>query len=145
MKGTVLPVRAMKGHAGPEVSLHLFVNTMLGRVRVHLHTSVDLPQRMNDGCRGQTRQLSLHGGCVRRVAGGIGYCGKQDGYWRARQTVLLVHADEKRQAFRVSCSDRMGCANAFRMGSSNSSNKKYCARASLAFVAENILSADNTH
>jgi hypothetical protein len=52
------------------------------------------------------------------------------------KTVLLLHTDWKHQVFAVVCSERLECANAFRVGSSNPSlARRSCACASLASVA----------
>ena len=52
------------------------------------------------------------------------------------QAVLLMLTDWKHKAFGVACSERVHCANAFRMGISNSSfPTKSCRCASIAFSA----------
>ena len=53
--------------------------------------------------------------------------------------LLVATTDWKHQAFRVACSQRVHCANAFRRDSSNSSFKtKFDTRASTAFLARII-------
>lgn len=47
----------------------------------------------------------------------------------------LLHTDWKHQAFSVACSERVHCANAFRMCSSNLSHAVECARMSVALLA----------
>jgi hypothetical protein len=57
--------------------------------------------------------------------------GVNDCYWWARQAVLLLHTDWKRQAFRISCSERWHCANAFGVGSIKSYSPQRLAHAHL--------------
>jgi len=66
-------------------------------------------------------------------------------YWYERQIVLL-HTDRKHPAFRAAYSERVHCANAFRMSSTNSSlARKSCACRPIAFLEVFISwSADNT-
>ena len=68
--------------------------------------------------------------CMFTVAG-LNYC-----YWWERQTVLLLHTDEKHQEFRVACSEPVHCENAVRTCSSNQSfTRQTYACASIAFGA----------
>jgi hypothetical protein len=76
------------------------------------------------------------GGVVLARCGGLLAIG--GGCWPAigRSNRLFCHyTDWKHEACRVACSERVYCANAFRMGSSNSPFTTSCACASLAFLA----------
>ena len=53
-----------------------------------------------------------------------------------QETAILLCTNWKHQAFRVACTERAHCGNAFRNGSSNSSlTTKSCTCASVAFLA----------
>ena len=62
---------------------------------------------------------SVLGGRVWRCPGLLTVAEPDNSDWWQQQTVLLLPADWKRAAFRVACSERVNCANAFRSGSSN--------------------------
>jgi hypothetical protein len=64
-------------------------------------------------------------------------------YWWEWQAVVLLHTDWKHRSFRMACSELVNCANVFRVGSSSSLYVgKYCACASVTFLAGIILSVD---
>ena len=79
-------------------------------------------------------------GAVRRTAGYT--CEIIDCYWQVRQTALLLNIGEKYRAF----SDRLHCADAFRLDGRNSSfTTKICAYTSIAFLVGVIsYSVDST-
>jgi hypothetical protein len=87
----------------------------------------------------QTARRSPRGlGAV--VSGAVrGTAGYREAYWTAigrNDRQLCYYTDWEHQVFRVACSDRVHCANAFRMGSNNSSlTTRSYACASIAFLA----------
>jgi hypothetical protein len=97
---------------------------LLGRVQATENEMIPAGKGVSGAIRGAA-------GYSRREGGG--HCtviGRQD-----RQTYVLLRTSRKYQAFRVTCSERMPCGNAFRNGSSKLSlTTKSCACAAIAFL-----------